>query len=200
METKNEEIILMLIEKSTTIDEKSLSIATRKGNLNVVKYLSEKKEFDVQEGLLDALYYKQDEILDYLIASGAKPSTELLRNAISVNYIYGIKKLINEGVDVNHIYDTNETPLLLSIQEIDAIDLDIIDFLITQGASINATNSYGETALHLATQSGPEYIKIIELLIDNNADLKAKTLKGSTPLDYATDKEIRSLIKKRLRK
>lgn len=199
MDTKNEDIILMLLENSTHIDDNSLSVASRKGNLNVVKYLSEKKGFDVQDGLLDAVYYKQDDVLDYLLETGAKPSPKLLQNAISVNYKYGIRQLIHSGVDVNHLYDTDETPLLLSIQEIQSTDIDIIEFLIEEGADINAFNAYGETALHLAIQSGVEYIQITKLLINNDADLKARTFKGATPLEYATDKEVKSLIKKSLR-
>ncbi len=200
METTNEEIILMLMEKSTSINEKALSIACRKGNLTVVKYLSEKKDYDIQEGMLDAIYYKQDEILHYLLSAGAQSSPELLKEAISVNYGNGIKALINNGVDVNHVYDTNETALLLCIKEMSANDASIIRFLLEKGADINLTNGYGETAMHLAAQRGASFIEVTKLLVTNNADLKLKTLKGKTPLDYASDKEVKSLIKKELKK
>lgn len=199
METTNEEIILMLMEKSTSISKKALSIACRKGNLMVVKYLSEKKGYDVQEGMLDAIYYKQDEILNYLLNAGAQSSPALLREAISVNYGSGIKALITDGVDVNHIYDTNETSLLLCIKEISPKEVSIIRFLLEKGADINATNGYGETAMHLAAQRGESFIEVTKVLLTNNADLKLKTLKGKTPLDYASDKEVKSLIKKGLK-
>ena len=200
METKNEEIILMLMEKSTSISENALSIACRKGNLNVVKYLSEKKDFDIQKGMLDAIYYKQDDILTYLLSAGAKASPELLKEAISFNYTAGVKTLINHGVDVNHVYDTNETPLLLCIKEISNKESEIIRFLIEKGADVNITNGYGETATHLAVQRGNSYIEITKILLAANTDLTIKTLKGKTPLDYASDKEVKSLVKKALKK
>ncbi|WP_299682692.1 ankyrin repeat domain-containing protein [uncultured Dokdonia sp.] len=199
METTNEEIILMLMEKTSSISDNALSIASRKGNLNVVKYLSEKKDFDIQKGLFDAIYYKQDDILEYLLAKGAKVSPELLKDAISVNYISGIKTLINNGVDVNHIYDTNETPLLIYVQEMAAKDTQLITFLLEKGADINATNGNGETAMHIATRRGTAFIELIKILISNEADLTMKTLKGKTALDYASEREIKSLIKKGLK-
>jgi len=200
METTNEEIILMLMKKSDSISKKALSIACRKGNLEVVKYLSEKKSYDIQEGMLDAIYYKQDEILSYLLSLGAQSSPELLREAISVNYAYGIKTLINNGVEVNHIYDTNETALLVCIKEMSANDASIIRFLLEKGADVNLTNGYGETAMHLAAQRGASFIEVTKLLLNTNADLKLKTLKGKTPLDYASDKDVKSLIKKAIKK
>ncbi|WP_299765017.1 ankyrin repeat domain-containing protein [uncultured Dokdonia sp.] len=196
METTNEEIILMLMEKTTSISDNALSIACRKGNLSVVKYLSEKKGFDIQKGVFDAIYYKQDNVLEYLLANGAKPSPKLLKDAISVNYISGIKTLITNGVDVNHIYDTNETPLLICIREMVTEDAQLIAFLLEKGADINATNGVGETATHLAAQRGTAFTEVIKTLIGNNADLTLKTLKGKTPLDYASDREIKSLLKK----
>ncbi len=199
METTNEEIILLLMKKSNSISENALSIACRKGNLMVVKYLSEKKDFGLQEGLLDAIYYKQNDILNYLLNAGAQPSPELLREAISVNYIYGIKTLITNGVDVNHTYDTNESPLLLYLKEIAIEDVQLVSFLLEKGADINATNGYGETATHIAAQRGVSFMEVIKLLIASNADLKLKTIKGKTPLDYADDRDIKSLIKKGLR-
>ena len=199
METTNEEIILMLMEKTTSIGDNALSIASRKGNLNVVKYLSGKKDFDIQDGLLDAIYYKQDDILNYLLQAGAKPSPKLVKDAISVNYISGIKTLINNGVDVNHIYDTNETALLISIKEIAPEDAELISFLLDKGADINATNGSGETAIHLALQRGPSFIEVVKILMSNEADLTVKTIKGKTPLDYAPNREIKSLIKKGLK-
>jgi len=199
METKNEDIILMLIKNVTSINENALSIACRKGNLQVVKYLSEEKGFEVQKGLWDAIYYKQDHILKYLLKVGAQTSPKLLKDAISVNYFFGVKTLINNGIDINYIYDTNETPLLICIKEIDVENIQTVRFLLENGADINATNNNGETATHIAAYRGANFIDITKMLIINKANLTLKTLKGETALDYASDKEVKLLLKKAMR-
>ncbi|MFT5889970.1 MAG: ankyrin repeat protein, partial [Dokdonia sp.] len=91
-------------------------------------------------------------------------------------------------------------PLLLCLKEIGNEESEIIRFLIEKGADVNITNGYGETATHLSARRGAGFMEITKLLLANNADLTIKTLKGKTPLDYASDKEVKSFIKKALKK
>ena len=56
------------------------------------------------------------------------------------------------------------------------------------GAEINASNVFGETALHLATQKGN--IDAVACLLDERVHLSTKDFAGKTPLHYAADMRI----------
>ena len=53
---------------------------------------------------------------------------------------------------------------------------------------------YGETSLHYAADKGHK--EIVELLIANGADVNAKLIYGTTPLDSTNNKKIRDLLRK----
>ena len=52
--------------------------------------------------------------------------------------------------------------------------------LLSDGAAVDAKDSYGKTPLMNASFKG--YTKIASLLLENGADVNAKTVKGQTPL------------------
>lgn len=68
--------------------------------------------------------------------------------------------------------------------------------LLCLGAPIEARNESGETPLHLAVDKGQK--EVVEVLLAAGADVNAKTAcqNPSTPLDYALDDAIRSLLLK----
>ncbi len=144
------------------------------------------------------------------------------------------KDLLNEG-SVRPIqwlvYFNDVTALRLILQSggtLDSINLDdelgnaaffghwkVCDFLINHGANVNAhVDATKETPLHNAiVKAGrPYYFFVVKLLVDNGADVNAKTLagietgafmrdvrtKGETPLHraaaYADEQTIRFLI------
>ena len=55
--------------------------------------------------------------------------------------------------------------------------------IIREGANVNATNGYGQTALHWAAWNG--YIEIVKLLIKYGANINFKDKWGRTALHYA---------------
>lgn len=58
--------------------------------------------------------------------------------------------------------------------------------LLEAGVDVNKTRATGETALHIAAQSGN--VVMIQMLVDRGAKLDARTNDGLTPLDYAEGK------------
>ncbi|XP_008548013.1 putative ankyrin repeat protein RF_0381 [Microplitis demolitor] len=67
----------------------------------------------------------------------------------------------------------------------ESLNYDIVKYLIDNGVDINVAlenfdSTTGETALHLAAATGTK--EIIKLLLDNNANINAKNIKGITPI------------------
>jgi hypothetical protein len=60
-------------------------------------------------------------------------------------------------------------------------DLNIVSLLIDNGADVSATDEYGQTPLHLASNEG-----VAQLLIDRGADVSATNEYGWTPLHLAS--------------
>ena len=64
--------------------------------------------------------------------------------------------------------------------------LPYIEFLMKNGASVNAIGEFGETGLMIATKYG--YVKMAELLLRSGANVNQRDFRGSTALHYAVDK------------
>jgi len=70
----------------------------------------------------------------------------------------------------------------------DAEALEALKVAIGAGLDFNEANSKGETALHGASLRGGDII--VQFLVDNGAQINAKTRQGFTPLDVAMGKSI----------
>ena len=66
-------------------------------------------------------------------------------------------------------------------------DIDVVKFLVSEGASVNAKNGTSSPPLHGAVLCSD--IEIIEFLLSNGADVNAKNSEGWTPLYGAACKE-----------
>ncbi len=75
--------------------------------------------------------------------------------------------------------ETQKTPLHFAAE---GGNVDVIRFLLDQGAAVNAKNISGETPLHYAT--GWCHVEAVKLLLERKADVHSKTDEGDTPLHY----------------
>ena len=73
-------------------------------------------------------------------------------------------------------------------------DLEIVKYLLENGADINAKDNYGTTALMKASSNGQ--LEIVQFLIENGADINIKNNEGKTALDVAATKEIKKVLRK----
>lgn len=73
-------------------------------------------------------------------------------------------------------------------------DLEVVKEFLAVGADVNSKNDRGRaTPLRIAASKG--FKKIVELLIENGADLNPVTVR-TTPLDVTSDPEIVEILRK----
>ena len=95
-----------------------------------------------------------------------------------------VKRLIEEGADVNLRDQHGYTPLYLSVR---VGHLDIVAYLIEiGGADVNLPAKNGYTPLAIAAENGN--LDIVEYLVDHGADLDITSVTGSTPISNAVKK------------
>ena len=105
---------------------------------------------------------------------------ENLNNAIINGNYDEFKNILS--YNKNLISEKNgNIPLFLAINE---GNLEIVQYLITQGANIESKTKDGLTPLHFA--SGNNDIKIVEYLITQGANIESKANDGFTPLHFAS--------------
>ena len=97
--------------------------------------------------------------------------------AINSGNIERVKSLISEEID----QDSKNAALQ---EACSAGQLDIVKFMIENGADVNAKNNSGGTPLNVASQGDNR--DIVELLIENGANINNKNNNGLTPLHQAS--------------
>ncbi len=102
---------------------------------------------------------------------------EKLQTAIADGDIDEVKKLIEEGADINAKDEIGRAPLHFVKNKA------VAELLIAKGADVNARTKDGSTLLHTMAWNGNK--EIVGLLLENGADVNAKHNKGHTPLHFA---------------
>ena len=94
-----------------------------------------------------------------------------------------VKKLIQEGTNVNHADNNNGyTPLIFaSLSE----HLEIVKYLAEHGANVNQADNIGTTPLIWASRAG--HLEIVKYLVEHGANVNYATNYGYTPLIMASE-------------
>jgi ankyrin repeat protein len=117
---------------------------------------------------------------------------ELLRSAgaaISVvtSVYLGDRPAVATVAKVELVVDEERTPLLLHAAQ--SLNAEIVSDLLNRGANIDATDRFGETALHrvadLRRTEGPKAARVVKLLIERGAPVDTRNRDGVTPLHQA---------------
>ena len=102
--------------------------------------------------------------------------------------IMGIRKLIEDGSDINKKDCFGETPLHLAVNY---EQLDIIELLLFEGADINMGNTKGEPPIFMISSDN---ISLFRLLLVHGADPNIKNNDGRTILDKAYEENLTDTI------
>jgi hypothetical protein len=109
------------------------------------------------------------------------PQNEDLLEAAERGELGKVKKLLDEGADVNaRSSEWWTTPLHLAAA---GGHLSVVKLLVERGADVNARDKDGWTPLRLAALKG--HLDVVEFLVERGADVSAKNKEGKTPLDLA---------------
>lgn len=103
------------------------------------------------------------ELLKVLKELGADPNIRNINETTPLMAAAGVE-MFNPGEDT---HDDDET-------------IEVVKYLLSLGAPINAKNKYGESALLASAARGP--IPLVQLLLDHHASFDVKDLFGWTPL------------------
>ena len=119
-----------------------------------------------------------------------------LHYAVFYGNIKAVKRLIQQGANVNEKNKGGSTPLHaiapISSNVGEKERLKIAQLLIDNNADVNAQNNKGWAPIHKT--AGRRYLQITQLLINNNADVNVQNNKGDTPLHYTlSDANIKTL-------
>ena len=183
IETKNEDVILLLLNKvDGRIDPNLLLTASRKGTTRVVEKLLE-YGIDPTPAIGNALIYKQTASLKLLLEKGGIPTHSQFKTALEFNFYDGISLLLKEGSNTSaSIFSNGDAPIHIISSTYEDSDSRIIRLLLKNGADINAQNNSGETPLHLAARVNERDIALPKFLIDLGANPFIKNNNGNTPI------------------
>ncbi|EAT44975.1 AAEL003738-PA [Aedes aegypti] len=100
--------------------------------------------------------------------------------------VHLMRKLLEKGVDLDHRNQWGRNALLVLINGFRSArwyghDVGSVQLLLDHGAQINSSDDDGNTALHYAFMN--EDWELVEMLVENGADLSAKNKEGKNPLE-----------------
>jgi ankyrin repeat protein len=124
-------------------------------------------------------------VLSALLILSAHAIGATIFEAINDNNLEEIKNIITENPDViNERDDRYCDPLTVASI---AGNLEIMKYLISQGADINTIDREGSNLLHNAAANG--HLEVVKYLLDQGFDINAEDANGNTAILFASGKD-----------
>jgi ankyrin repeat protein len=113
-----------------------------------------------------------------LLAADERTPGEDLASAIDRGDILAVKALVEDGADPDTPIEYGENKVTPLMKAAGRGRRDIVRYLVSKGAKVNARNADGDTALMEAVKRG--FDDIVSLLFEAGADVKARDGRGYT--------------------
>ncbi|CAG5088633.1 Similar to RF_0381: Putative ankyrin repeat protein RF_0381 (Rickettsia felis (strain ATCC VR-1525 / URRWXCal2)) [Cotesia congregata] len=177
------------------LSSKAINVTVVKELLNQPKSIVDMPIFETDRGFLHyttflcmAVRNRDEKLIDYLIHRGAnvnESSADKDETPVFIAAKNGDTKVFKKFYHLGAYIDSRPLwdlpPFLMAAH---CGHFEIIKYLIQQGFDVNKTDpDYGTSLLHHAAAS--PNTELVEFLLDNNAEIDAKSVKGETPLVYA---------------
>ena len=126
--------------------------------------------------------------------SVGQEKNKLLYNAILNNDMDKVTKLLNDGADANYVYTSNnpETKVSMLIAAVNKRSMNMVKVLLEHKANVNFRDSFDTPAILYAASFGSK--AMVDLLLQNGADINAKDGDGNTVLSAAKESKNTVLI------
>ncbi len=172
-----------------------LTIATQKGQFDVVKYaIDHGADVNVvtgKTGLTPLMYASikgNFEIVKYLIDKGARVNEKDKTNCTALIYATMsnstdiAKYLMKRGADVNALNGDQDTPIMWASKH---NNFSVVELLLKHGAkkSINVANKEGVTTAIWAASNNN--LKMLRLLVQSGVNINKGDKNGLVPMDFA---------------
>lgn len=126
-------------------------------------------------------------MLPYVVLAGSPMHWAVLRGLAS-----HVKRLLNDGIDVNSRDRIKRTPLHLAIRRRSEF-AEIMEILHEHGADLDAEDGLGTTPLHMAIYE--RSVPLASLLLDWGANIHIPDIGGSSPLHLAASMPNSEMVK-----
>ena len=143
---------------------------------------------------------------------GGNPNERSLLAAVCrAENVEMVDMLLKNGADPNlcDVYSKRQLPLLVAVDENNS---KVVELLLKHGANVNITDGHGNTALHHAIErcsyqsskyseilvASSDAKSVIDVLLDNKADVNFLNDEGETPLCIAARKGFVDIVRKML--
>jgi ankyrin repeat protein len=191
--TKNFTEVAILLLDAGASPNGVIDIAAGFGNKGVVGKLLEKGA-NANDGIKEAVSKKHVEVSKQLIDAGANvKDASFMLIAVNNKQTEMAQLLHASGTNVEYV-DGQGNSFLHMAADGDgeyAMTKAFIDF----GVLIDRPNNKGETALHVAVQSGKDNMQVIQALVENGADVNAVNKDGKTVQRVAKSAKVRKYLK-----
>ncbi len=177
----------LLMNFGADINGKASSIpplhkASEEGKIKIVNFLLtnnvlvNKRDYGGHTALMYAASEGKKEIVLKLLAAGADKS-------IKDNFGYTAKEYAEdeEQFDLVDLLDIHEKSQIHKLTELGLMEK--VEQIVAQGVDVNYRDSYGRTALHIASAKNRNID--MQILIDLGANINVQDNQGRTPLMYA---------------